>query len=93
MDKAMIVVVIVYWLTSTIYVIRHEYKNGEKAFGVVLAALLLGPIVSIFINGVKDDTEEDDMKEHTTNNIPNFRTVPPPPPKPQHKKDFKFFQK
>ena len=82
----MILVVLVYWLTSTAYVIHHYYKNGEKEFGVILMALLLGPILVFIIKDNEKETIEG-------NDIPNFRSIPPPPPKPQHKKDFKFFQK
>lgn len=51
----MILVALTFWLTSTAYVIHWYYKNGETAFGVVLMALLLGPIL-VFI--VKDNEKE-----------------------------------
>lgn len=93
MDKVMILVVLVYWLTSTAYVIHYHYKNGEMEFGVILMALLLGPILAFFI---RDDIKK---KENTEEHIDNdnharwFRTrslidnqrfsrlsIPPPPP-------------
>ena len=51
----MILVALTFWLTSTAYVIHWYYKNGETAFGVVLMALLLGPVL-VFI--VKDNEKE-----------------------------------
>ena len=97
----MIVVVLVYWLTSTAYVIHHQYKNGERAFGVVLAALLLGPILVFIIRDQEKETEEQTIARHIysedcerRNNIPDFR-IPTPPPITQIKqkqKDFKFFR-
>ena len=106
MDKAIILVVLVYWLTSTAYVIHHHYKNGERAFGVVLAAVLLGPILAFIIkdetNEVKNQLEEDRIREEEhirwlgAHRLPPFQHVPPPPNRrPNAKpyiKDFKFFK-
>ena len=92
----MILVVVVYWLTSTAYVIHYHFKNGEKAFGVVLMALLLGPILAIIIKDEKRKSEEENITEHIENDrhrrwfrtmgeinrqrIPNWGRTIPPPP-------------
>lgn len=60
MDKSMIVVFFTFWLTSTVYVMRWHYKNGEMAFGVLLVALLLGPILVFFIK----DSERENKKSN-----------------------------
>jgi DNA repair photolyase len=96
MDIAMISVVFTFWLTSTVYVMRWHYKNGETAFGVVLVALLLGPILVFFIKDSEKEKEYNqttsDFKSHhirwfrTMDEINRqrtstwFRSIPPPPP-------------
>ena len=72
------------------------------AFGVVLMALLLGPIIVFIVKDNEKETEEQRMARHIysedcerRNNIPDFRMTPPPPSRRPNKitKDFKFFQK
>ena len=46
------------------YVIHHQYKNGEKTLGVVLIAILLGPILALIIRDDKRETEEENIREH-----------------------------
>lgn len=100
MDIAIILVALTFWLTSTAYVIHWHYKNGEMAFGVVLMALLLGPIIVFIVKDNEKETEEQRITRYIysedcerRNNIPDFSMPPPPPQKKRNINNFKFFQK
>lgn len=105
MDIAMILIVSTFWLTSTVYVMRWHYKNGETAFGVVLVALLLGPILVFLIRDESNEVkkrkqweeverlrEEEHIRWLGSQRLPPFRHIPSPNRRPNKiTKDFKFF--
>ncbi len=94
MDKELIFVLGVYWITCTAYVIYYFNKNYRLDIGVIIMAIFLGPIIALIMKNPSD--EKYDYHGDIRNHIPDFRrtTAPPPPPKKQDKiKDFKFFQK
>jgi hypothetical protein len=90
MDKELLFVVGVFWLTSTAYVLYYFNKHHRVNFETVCFAILLGPIIALIMK----DPEEEKYHYNYREDIPDFNhTPPPPPPKKQDKlKDFKFFQ-
>lgn len=94
MDKELLFVVGVFWLTCTAYVLYYFNKHHKVNFETICFAILLGPIIALIM---KDPAEEElkpqqelkdfweDVRrrfESEDNTIPDFRhtTTPPPPP-------------
>jgi hypothetical protein len=91
MDKELLFVTVVFWLTCTTYVLYYFNKHYRVNFETVCFAILLGPIIALIM---KDPAEEELRDQVRSFDIPDFRhTTEPPPPKKQDKlKEFKFFQ-
>ena len=89
-------VLAMYWVISAVYVMHEHNRRRTLSLGIIIAAIILGPIMSLF---VKDDDEhkikkrqhieENDrhrswfrtMGEINKQRTPTwFRTIPPPPP-------------
>lgn len=74
----------IFWLTCSAYVIHYDYKRKFLNLGSIFMALLLGPIIALF---VKDNIKEENVKESIRdymNSDEHIRargfTIPPPPP-------------
>ena len=52
MDRNLIFVLIMYWVISAIYVMYHQNRRYTLGLDVIIGAILLGPILALFI---KDD--------------------------------------
>lgn len=89
MDKELLFVLGVFWLTCTVYVLYYFNKHHRINFEAVCFAILLGPIITLIMK----DPEEEKYHYNYREDIPDFNHAPPPPPKKQDKlKDFKFFR-
>ena len=95
MDRNIIFVIIVFWVTMSAYVMHWHYKRGDLSLGTVLLALFIGPVLALIIRDNEHEikkhhyVEENDrhrrwfrtMGEINRQSIPNYgRTIPPPPP-------------
>lgn len=58
MDRELIFVVIVFWLTMSAYVMHWHYKRGDLTIGTTLLAIMLGPILAIIIGDEEKETKK-----------------------------------
>lgn len=96
MNKDLIFVVLVFWVTMSAYVMHWHYKRGDLSIGTILLALMLGPILAFIIRDeIKEtkrqqETEENENDRHrryfrtlseiNRQGIPSFGRSIPPPP-------------
>ena len=60
MDRNIIFVIIVFWVTMSAYVMHWHYKRGDLSLGTVLLALFIGPVLALIIR----DNEHEIKKHH-----------------------------
>jgi hypothetical protein len=75
MDKELIFVVVVFWLTSSAYVLYYFNKHHKVIFETVCFAILLGPIIALIMK----DPEEEKYHYNYREDFPDFNHTPPPP--------------
>jgi hypothetical protein len=61
MSKELIFVLVFFWIVSATYIMYTHNKNSTLSLGIIIGAILLGPILALF---VKDDTEHTIKKLH-----------------------------
>ncbi len=59
MDKNLLIVTVMYWVISAVYVIYEHNRRGTLSLNIIIAATILGPIMALF---VKDDDHT--IKKH-----------------------------
>jgi hypothetical protein len=59
MDKNLLIVLVMYWVISAVYVIYEHNIRGTLSLNIIIAAIILGPIMALF---VKDDDHT--IKKH-----------------------------
>ena len=69
MDRNLIFVVIVFWITMSAYVMHWHYKRGDLSLGTVLLALFIGPVLALIIR----DNEHEIKKHHHIEKSENDR--------------------
>lgn len=102
MDRELIFVIGVFWLTSTAYVIYYHNKHYKLSIETIIWAIFFGPIIALIMkNPEEESVAVKNIEEHIENKKHRrwFRTIPPPPTisqppnrRPDIKKDFKFFR-
>ena len=96
MNKDLIFVIVVFWVTMSAYVMHWHYKRGDLSIGTILLAMMMGPVL-VFI--IRDEIKETKRQQETEENendrhrryfrtlseinrqrIPSFGRSIPPPP-------------
>ncbi len=94
--KEFLIILLLIWGASTLYVLNWHRKEKDLDFGVIFIAVLLGPILAIFIKDSEKELKKQREERETNdrhrrwfqtmglinrNTIPDYgRTIPPPPP-------------
>jgi len=96
MDKNLLIVLVMYWVISAVYVIYEHNIRGTLSLNIIIAAIILGPIMALFVKD-NDHTikkhhniEEKENARHRTwfrtmeeinrQRLPSFGRSIPPPP-------------
>lgn len=96
MNITLIIIVTIYWLGSSLYVMNWHYQRNDLDFGTIVLAIILAPILAIIIKDNEHEIkkhhyiEENENDRHRrwfqTRNIidrqrmPEFGRTIPPPP-------------
>ena len=96
MDRNIIFVIIVFWVTMSAYVMHWHYKRGDLSLGTVLLALFIGPVLALIIRDNEHEIKKHHYIEENENDrhrrwfrtmgeinrqrIPGYGRTIPPPP-------------
>lgn len=96
MDRELIFVVVVFWVTMSAYVMHWHYKRGDLSLGTILLALFMGPILALIVKDNENEKKKHHHIEESENDrhmrwfrtigeinrqrIPNYGRTIPPPP-------------